>query len=219
MDHDFVSGDYVPAIGSIVRGAARRAAPLWLPAAILACGSPLGVAPPDVPLPPVLGVDSLVVGEMAFRCGRWIADEPPADHEGWAVLDLYFRRAAGGASAGDQTAVHAVGGQVIEPFESFPVLRVVIALDSIPRLWDLQVLDHARTVPYSDRKDVPFTSEFTGGLEDDWRLVIEEAGGSVDRVIPQLAIVSGVLPDSAAEAVRGHVLVRYVELNGQLCIA
>ena len=218
MDRNFIARDCVPRIGSVGRGVAGRAAPLCLLAAIMACGSPLAMTQPDVPLPPVLGVDSLVVGEMAFRCGRWVSDEPPAGYDGWAFLDLYFRRAAGEPSAADHAAVNAVGGQVIEPFEAFPILRVLIALDSVPRLWEQAVLDHARTVPYSDRKDVRFTSEFSAGLEDDWRLVIEDAGGSIDRVIPQLAIVSGTLPDSAAATVRSHVLVRYVELNGQLCI-
>ena len=101
----------------------------------------------------------------------------------------------------------------------FPAVRAVVSADAVERLAEMQVVNYARAVPYSDRHDVKILVQFTGGSEQDWTGIIEGLGGSVDLVIGGLLIVSAVLPDDHATELRAHPSVSIVEVNGLGCLA
>ncbi len=184
-----------------------------------ACSDVVTAELEGAPEPPVLGIDSLVVGSLSYSCRRWNV-EP--SRSSLMMLDLYFWRGLGDSDRAPRAdhiaALERENGRIVSSLH-FPAVRAVVSADAVERLAEMQVVNYARAVPYSDRHDVKILVQFTGGSEQDWTGIIEGLGGSVDLMIGGLLIVSAVLPDDRATELRAHPSVSIVEVNGLGCLA
>ena len=173
---------------------------------------------PTVQEPPELGRDSLVVGAIAFSCGRWTTEVEWVDD--WSFLDLYFRRSPGepddGPTAEQRAAVDRTRAVVRDVF-NFPAMRALVSRNDVEHLYTQQVLLYARTVPYSDRADVRVLVGFVSGDSLSWSEAIEGRGGETERFFRDLQIVSGAIPNDSAPILRTWSGVGYVEVNSPVC--
>jgi hypothetical protein len=188
---------------------------------VLSCKNPVGIPEgiPDAEIPPILGIDSVVVGQPVFFCSRWVEGfDPPS---GRMIVDLYFGR-AGPEVPPDRplheqiTAVEHHGGRILHRFQ-FPAVRADIPASRIPELYQSGSLNLARAVPYSDRFDWPVMVGYIDPPGDAELARFADLGGRLTHVFETFPAIAGDLPDAAFPALRADGGVGYVEADGSLC--
>jgi len=182
---------------------------------------PPGTGLGEAEIPPPLGKDSVVVGDVLHACSNWKGGGPPEVKR--IVVDLFFGR-AGPWVPGDRpleehvSAVESVGGVVLHRF-NFPAVRADFPTAEIPSLADALILNHARAVPYSDRFDWQVAVGYLSGpAEEDFHR-FEELGGVVSHTFERIHGLGGEISDHSIPTLRKDPNVVWVEASGIGCVA
>lgn len=171
------------------------------------CGGATDPDPMLLPafLPPVLGIDSIVVGVSRFACAQWIGDVP--DENQRLILDLVFPKSptdpeGNQALSHHVTAVEEAGGQIVHHLR-FKAVRADLAASAVADLYGMRMLDYALNVPYSDRFDFPVAAPFAG-TSSSAESAFLEAGGQVDSVLEHVKTIIGAIPNDSVDLLRQH---------------
>jgi len=181
------------------------------------CSTPLG--PTEAIPPPVLGLDSVVVGAVLFGCSEWQQDKPPASQR--LIVDVFFGRAGPNSPPDrplndDLAEVESLGGEILHVFH-FPAARVNISSRSIPDLETRVGMNHARTVPYSDRFDWKVMVGYSSEPSEEDLARFRDLGGELIYVFTFTPMISGILPDQSFPVLRADPRVSFVEAGGIYC--
>ena len=185
---------------------------------VSACHNPVAV--PEAEIPPVLGIDSAVVGPLLYACGRWREDYDPP--KGRMIVDLFFGRSGPEAPpdcplADQVEMVERHGGEILHVF-NFPAVRVDIRSSRIPDLYSSGLINLVgRGVPYRDRYDWPvlvWYEEYPTAYEYQR---FEDLGGRITKVLPHFPSLAGDLPDASFPLLRADSGVESVEASGIYC--
>lgn len=184
----------------------------------LGCDSDFPSAPDlqDPILPPVLGKDSVVIGDILFACNRWSAGTSPTQDQ--LIVDVFFGR-LGPSDPDDRPLegqldqIHSLGGQVLHQF-NFPAVRAILPTQNIPDL----PANHVREVPFGDRFDWSVTVGLRRFLEPEDTLLFRSLGGEPGHVFSWKTMFLGRLPDSGISALRTYPQVAWVEASGIGCL-
>lgn len=189
---------------------------------LVACSQdPAAVTEPEfteAEVPRELGVDSVVVGKVLYSCSSWKGLEPPA---GRIIIDLIFGR-AGPKAPPDRpleeqlNAVKEFGGRILHVF-NFPAVRADIQSSAIPVLYRTTSLNHARSVPYSDRFDWPVMVGYREPPTQEDLGRFTELGGRLTHVF-SFPMIAGDLPDSSFPELRADPTVVFVEAESLACV-
>lgn len=193
------------------------AAGLFL-ALCLGCGSESPSAPDleDPTPPPLLGMDSVVIGDILFACDRWSSGTPPTHDQ--LIVDVFFGR-SGPSDPDDRPLeaqlhqIHSLGGQVLHQF-NFPAVRATVPTRNIPEL----SANHVREVPFGDRFDWSVTVGLLRSLEAGDTLLFRSLGGEPGHVFSWKTMFLGRLPDAGIAALRTYPQVGWVEASGIGCL-
>ncbi|MDT8368144.1 MAG: hypothetical protein RQ745_02980 [Longimicrobiales bacterium] len=171
----------------------------------------------EVILPPVLGKDSVVVGDIIFGCNNWSAGVAPLQDQ--LVVDVFFGR-SGPSEPDDRplpdqlAQIPSLGGRVLHQF-NFPAARAVLPTRSIPEL----DANHVREVPFGDRFDWSVGVGLRRALEPGDTILFRSLGGEPGDVLLEGTMFFGRLPDDGIAELRTHPQIAWVDANGIFCLA
>ena len=186
---------------------------------LMSCGpaTPTSLSEPE--FPPVLGKDSVVLGEIWYACGSWQEPGEPAVDQ--IIADLFFGMRGpldddDRPSAEALASVESLGGRVLHQFH-FPAVRAVVPSHQAERLFAESGVNHVRTVPYSDRFDwkvaIALNREATGEDVD----LITAMGGEVLHSLSNPPILLSAVPDQIIPDLRSLPQVSLVSALGVFC--
>lgn len=186
---------------------------------LMSCGpaTPTSLSEPDIP--PLLGKDSVVLGEVWYACGSWKGPGKPVVDQ--IIADLFFGMRGpldddDRPSAEALASVESLGGRVLHQFH-FPAVRAVVPSHQAERLFAESGVSHVRTVPYSDRFDwkvaIALNREATGEDVD----LITAMGGEVLHSLSNPPILLSAVPDQIIPDLRSLPQVSLVSALGVFC--
>jgi len=192
-----------------------------------ACGELLApvddyqLPPPDTSLDTNrLSIGSYIATPCAFYGGDRLASL--RERQEWATVDVFFGRptppAPGeGPSAGEAQLVRSHGGRVLYTF-NVPAVRARIILAKIPDLVERGFWITVRDVPDPTRYDLRLIVGFDRALTDADVALFQSLGGRVQYRWDNTRAIAGVLPDRSIPALRSQTDIRYLELDGVMCL-
>ncbi len=109
------------------------------------------------------------------------------------------------------------GGRILFEF-AFPVVRADVPPSLISDLHARSILDHALCVPYSDRRDIEVAAVYQGSATAAVS-AFTGAGGQIDRVLENVSIIIGSIPNDSVDGVRAMSEFHIIEHLSARCRA
>ena len=179
--------------------------------------TPTSLSEPEIP--PLLGKDSIVLGDVWYACGHWQGPGEPTEDQ--IIADLFFGMRDPSddddrPSAQALASVESLGGRVLHQFH-FPAVRAVVPSHQAERLFAESGVSHVRTVPYSDRFDWKVAIVLNRDPTNEDQDLIAALGGEVLHTLSNPPVLLSAVPNRIIPDLRLLPQVKLVSALGVFC--